>query len=236
MKYLAFIWSEGLSTAEELAVMRREIPPYNEEMIRRGVFLFGRELKLPETAATVRVRDGETLVSDGPFAETKEFVAGFELLDCADLEEAVEVTAKSPVAWFKTMEIRPFPGEPSLSPEASAFGRGEDGGVTPYLLAVWTGGQAVTEEDEAWRQDLRARGLQVLGGALGGAAAATTIRVRDGQALLDRGPCTGPEKFIASMDVVRCAERQQAITIAASHPAAQDHVIEVRPFYKDDRA
>jgi hypothetical protein len=231
MKYLAFIWSERLSTAAELAVMRREIPGYDEEMTRRGVYLFGRELELPETAATVRVRDGETLVSDGPFAETKEFVAGFDLLDCADLEEAVEVTAKSPVTWFKTAEIRPFPDERPLSQEASAFGRGEDGGATPYLLAVWTDGQAGAEADEAWRQDLRARGLHILGGALGGAAEATTVRVRDGQTLLGDGPATGTGAFIASIDVVRCAERQQAIKLAAAHPAARDHAIEVRPFH-----
>jgi len=231
MKYLAFIWSEGPSTAEELAVMRREIPRYDEEMTRRGVFLFGRELMLPETAATVRVRDGEMLVSDGPFAETKEFVAGLNLLDCAGLDEAVEVVAKSPVSWFKTMEIRPFPGEPPLSQQASAFGRGEDGGATPYLLAAWTGGQAAAEVDEAWRQDLRARGLHVLGGALGGAAEATTVRVRDGQTLLGDGPATGTGAFIASMDVVRCAGRQQALELAAAHPAARNHVIEVRPFY-----
>jgi hypothetical protein len=77
-------------------------------MERRGVRLLGRELQLPGTAATVRVRDGETLVSDGPFAETKEFVAGINLWECADAGEAVEVAAKCPVSWFKSMEIRPL--------------------------------------------------------------------------------------------------------------------------------
>ena len=73
------------------------VPGWVEEMDGRGVRLLGRELDLPETAATVRVRDGETLVSDGPFAETKEFVAGFDVLECADLDEAIEVAAKHPV-------------------------------------------------------------------------------------------------------------------------------------------
>ena len=107
MKYLAFIWSQGRSAPEELAVMQRELPGYIEEMERRGVRLLGRELDLPETAALVRVRDGETLVSDGPFAETKELVAGIDLLDCADMDEAAEVMAKGPVTWFKAVEIRP---------------------------------------------------------------------------------------------------------------------------------
>ena len=80
--------------------MQRELPGWVEEMDGRGVRLLGRELDLPETAATVRVRDGETLVTDGPFAETKEFMAGFDVLECADLDEAIEVAAKCPVAWF----------------------------------------------------------------------------------------------------------------------------------------
>jgi hypothetical protein len=74
--------------------MQREIPGWTEEMERRGVLLLGRPLHLPQTAATVRVRDGETLVTDGPFAEAKEFIAGFDLVQCSDLDEAIEVAAK----------------------------------------------------------------------------------------------------------------------------------------------
>ena len=102
MKYAVFvICNDGLPAPEELAVMQRECPGWAEEMERRGVRLLGRELDLPETAATVRVRDGHTLVTDGPFAETKEFMAGFDLLECASLDEAIEVTAKCPVSWFQ---------------------------------------------------------------------------------------------------------------------------------------
>ena len=70
MKYLLLIRADGMPAPEELAVMQRELPGWVEKMDGRGVRLFGRELDLPETAATVRVRDGETLVTDGPFAET----------------------------------------------------------------------------------------------------------------------------------------------------------------------
>jgi len=97
MKYIMIIAgntdhsSDGVAAPDALAFMQREIPKWVDEMNARGVRLFGRELDLPNTAATVRVRDGETLVTDGPFAETKEFMAGFDLLECADLDEAVEV-------------------------------------------------------------------------------------------------------------------------------------------------
>lgn len=239
MKYLSSIWSEGLPAPEALAVMQRELPAWIEEMDRRGVRLLGRELDLPQTAVTVRVRDGETLVTDGPFAETKEFVAGFDLLECADLDEAIEVMARSPVSLYHPIEIRPFMAGLRLGEKASAFGRGEDGGAIPYLLSVWEGAgpaapvddQAAIDDTQAWRQELGARGLHVLGGTLEGADTSTTIRVRDGQTRLTDGPVVETEEFIAALDVVSCADRQQAIELTATHPLAPYHAIEVRPFY-----
>jgi hypothetical protein len=221
--------------------MQRELPGWDEEMTVRGVRLLGRELELPETAATARVRDGETLVTDGPFAETKEFIAGFDLLECADLKEAVEVAATCPISRFQTLEIRPFRDELRLGEAAFAFGRGEDGGASPYLLTMWVGGalaapfddQEVMEEGEAWRQDLAERGLHVLGNALRGTYTATTVRIRAGKTLISDGPFTKTKEFIAGIDVVSCADRQQAIQLAAAHPIARYHAIEVRPFYKE---
>jgi hypothetical protein len=239
MKYLSFICADGMPSAEDLAVIQRELPGWAEEMDRRGVRLLGRELDLPQTAATVRVRGGETLVTDGPFAETKEFIAGLGVNECADLGEAIEVAATCPVSWFQAIEIRPFLG--GLGEEAFAFGRGEDGGASPYLLSMWTGGtpaapsgdQAVLDEGRAWRQDLEARGLHVLGNALGDRDTATTVRVRGGETLLSHGPFIGTEAFIAGIEVVRCADRQQAIQLAAAHPIARYHAIEVRPFWSE---
>ncbi len=197
-------------------------------------------LEIPETAetaATVRVRDGETLVTDGPFTEAKEWIAGFDLVECSDLDEAIEVAAKSPVSWFKTIEIRPIADGPWLGEQASAFGRWEDGDARPYLLAVWpsataavSSGDQAAREAETWRQDLQARGLYVLGGALEGADTATTLRVRDGKTLLDDGPFVKTGDFIAGIDIVSCADGQQAIQLAAAHPAARHHAIEVRSF------
>ena len=77
------------------------------EMDGRGVRLEGRALE-PGDATTVRVRRGETLVSDGPFAETKELVVGYDVLDCKDLDEAIEVASKHPLARRGAMELRPF--------------------------------------------------------------------------------------------------------------------------------
>jgi hypothetical protein len=239
MKYVAFIGAEGASVPEALAVMQRDLPVWIAEMDGRGVRLLGRELDFPDKAATVRVRDGATLVTDGPFAETKEFVAGFDVLECADLDEALEVMAKSPVAQFHPIEIRPFMAGLRLGEEAAAFGRADDSAGFPYLLTMWMGGtpaapfddQALMDEGEAWRLDAEARGLQVFGNALEGPEAATTIRVRDGETLISDGPFIETKEFIAGIDVVRCADRQAAIDLAAAHPIARYHAIEVRPFY-----
>lgn len=247
MKYIMIIAgntehsSDGTAAPEALAFMQREIPIWIEEMNGRGVRLFGRELDLPHTAATVRVRNGETLVTDGPFAETKEFMAGFDLLECEDLDEALEVTAKSPIARFHTIEVRPFMDGLRLDEKAFAFGRGEDGAASPFLLTMWMGGtpaaplddEAVMQEGEAWRQDLEARGLQILGNALQGTDTARTVRVRDGETLISDGPFLETKEFIAGIDVVSCADRQRAVQLAAAHPIARYYAIEVRPFYSE---
>lgn len=239
MKYMLLIGSEGIPAPEVMTVLQRECPIWIAEMEARGVRLLGRELDLPTTAATVRVRDGETLVTDGPFTETKEFVAGFDLLECADLDEAIEVAAKHPCSWFNKVEVRPFMDGLRLADEAFAFGRGEDGDRRPYLLIMWMGGtpaapfddQAVMDEGEAWRLEMEARGLQILGNALESPETATTVRVRNGQTLLTDGPFIETKEFIAGIDVVSCADRRQAVALAAAHPLARYHAIEVRPFY-----
>jgi hypothetical protein len=84
-----------------------DIDTWVSEMDGRGVRLEGRALD-PDTATTVRMRDGQVLVSDGPFAETKEIMVGYDMLDCANLDEAIEVASKHPLAKRGFMELRPF--------------------------------------------------------------------------------------------------------------------------------
>ncbi|MGI5324986.1 YciI family protein [Actinomadura nitritigenes] len=93
---------------EERAAMVADTETWVAEMDGRGVRRFGDRLRPSDTATTVRVRGGETLLSDGPFAETKEQILGFDLIDCADLEEALEVAAAHPVARGGSIEVRPL--------------------------------------------------------------------------------------------------------------------------------
>jgi hypothetical protein len=110
MKYLMLVCADEsveLSPAE-----RAGIPAATEawvsEMDGRGIRLLGNEVAPASDATTVRVRNAETLLGDGPFAETKEQIAGFDLIECADLDEAIEVASKHPVAKFGALQLRPY--------------------------------------------------------------------------------------------------------------------------------
>ena len=112
MKYMLLI------CGEDVAVNDPDSPAYEDESIpvdqwvtemdSRGIRLLGNRLQPPADATTVRVRGGEILTSDGPYAETKEWMAGFDIIECENLDEAIEVAAKHPSAGIGMIEVRPF--------------------------------------------------------------------------------------------------------------------------------
>lgn len=113
MRYLMIHCLDGsaepdMGDPDESVVEDPEIEAWAAAVNERGVNLYGGHLRPVADAVTVRVRDGEVLVSDGPFAETKEQIAGFNVLDCADLDEAVAVASRHPTAKTGTFELRPF--------------------------------------------------------------------------------------------------------------------------------
>jgi hypothetical protein len=112
MRYALLICSDensyaGLTEEEESAMLAR-YGQFQEEMTGRGVLQGGERLRPTSDSTTVRVRDGETLTSDGPFAETKEQIGGFYLVDCKDLDEAIEIAAQIPSAAIGSIEVRPI--------------------------------------------------------------------------------------------------------------------------------
>jgi hypothetical protein len=110
MKYLLLVCADHdlRLTREQLAVLEKDTDSWTEEMDSRGVRQQGSQLQSVNDATTVRRRDGDVLIADGPFAETKEYIAGFDILECADLDEAIEIAAKHPMAEHGTLEVRPF--------------------------------------------------------------------------------------------------------------------------------
>ena len=111
MRYALLICDEEKRQAEmsedEAAAQMAAYAAFGEEMTKRGVLKDGARLRPTSDATTVQVRNGDVLTSDGPFAETKEQIGGYYLVDCNDLDEAIEVAAKIPTARNGTIEVRP---------------------------------------------------------------------------------------------------------------------------------
>jgi hypothetical protein len=84
--------------------------PWLDDVQARGVWVTGDQLAPPRRARSVRVRDGKTIVTDGPFVTTKEALGGFDIIECGSLDEAVEIASGHPLAQAGTIEVRPFWG------------------------------------------------------------------------------------------------------------------------------
>ena len=110
MRYLALIYGDEstvLPDEEQQAVMQ-EYYEYTDAVSKAGVMQTAEALEPTSTATTVRLRNDETLTIDGPFAETKEQLAGFYLFDCENLDQAVEWAARIPGAKHGSIELRPI--------------------------------------------------------------------------------------------------------------------------------
>ncbi|HEX6338848.1 MAG TPA: YciI family protein [Jiangellaceae bacterium] len=103
MRYLMLVHVD-----ESLDAGPDEVAPWVAEMDRRGIRQFGSRLRPVRDTTTVRVRDGEILLTDGPFTETKEQIGGFDILECKDLDEAIAVAAEHPGAKDGRIEVRPL--------------------------------------------------------------------------------------------------------------------------------
>lgn len=112
MQFLCLIYeSEALwasKSEEENGKIIQEYMTFTDDVKNSGHLVAGDALQPTDTATTVRVRDGKTLVTDGPFAETKEQLGGYYLLECASLEDAIEKAAQIPSAKYGSIEVRPI--------------------------------------------------------------------------------------------------------------------------------
>jgi hypothetical protein len=111
MKYLCLIYEsekswENVSPAEGEAIMN-EYFAFTSDIQKNGKYIAGEALQPTQTATTVRVRNGKVSTTDGPFAETKEQLGGFYMIDAKDLNEAIQVAARIPAARSGAIEVRP---------------------------------------------------------------------------------------------------------------------------------
>jgi hypothetical protein len=222
-------------TPEQSAAMGPATEAWVTEM--QGVRREGGPLRSVRETAVVRVRGDQVLVSDGPFAETKEQIAGYDVIESPSLAEAIAVAAKHPVASFGAVEVRPFDpdgwwrsADPAADPEYMMIHRlDETAPLAPDDDCDVPGSQAARAQ-QAWDDETYARGVKVAGGRLQPASEARTVRVRDGQVLVTDGPFAETKEQVAGLNVLACPSLDQAAKIAAQHPTARFGTFEVRPF------
>lgn len=112
MRYMLLIYGDENGDTqmsdEERSAMYERYRAFSDEVRQRGVYEAADELQPTSTATTVRLRNGQVLTTDGPFAESKEQLGGFYLLDCENLDEAIELAAKIPSVETGSIEVRPI--------------------------------------------------------------------------------------------------------------------------------
>lgn len=111
MKYLCLVYHEEQKLAAlnqaQMDGLVRACSNWVEDLEKTGHHIYSAGLQSPATATTVRHRDGKLTLTDGPFAETKEFLGGFTLINARDLNEAIQIASRFPAARLGTMEVRP---------------------------------------------------------------------------------------------------------------------------------
>lgn len=127
MKYMCLLYTPDHRTNDDAERdasddIAEHVKLAREAVARRAYVTCG-ALALPDSATTVRIRDGELVLSDGPFAETAEVLGGYYVFDCADLDEAIELAAKLPAARDGSVEVRPMVAIPGWE-DAIGLGSG----------------------------------------------------------------------------------------------------------------
>ncbi|HVB37750.1 MAG TPA: YciI family protein [Vicinamibacterales bacterium] len=119
MRYMLLIYGPEPETGPDPSAAMRDMQPwfdYGNWLTERGLFRAGEPLAPTSSATTVRVQRGQRLVTDGPFAETKEFLGGYYIIECDDLDTAIDAAARCPGARFGSMEVRPIAAMPAQAP------------------------------------------------------------------------------------------------------------------------
>ena len=250
MKYMLIHAVDESRLGDPSPQVETELAAWEEEMVGRGIELDGARLFPTSDATTVRVPDGDVQVTDGPFAETKEQIAGYDVLDCPDLDTAIAVAAAHPTLHVGAIEVRAFDeGMPTPEvPESVAEGKRR------YLMLVCadmrramaaTTAQAPSpdlwdppepeqpdgEDDvERWIADAGPR--RIYGWALQFPNQAVTVRRIDGRVVTTDGPFAETKEQVAGFDLLECRDLDDAIAVAAGHPVAGGGALEIRPLWE----
>ena len=238
MKYMFLIYgAEDSWTDNERKACMVDSLALCEELAARGQFIDASPLHPVATAVTVRVRDGQTLITDGPFAETTEQLGGYYVVDLPDLDAAIAVATRLPPVTKGTVEIRPLltlDGLPPGRPVTAA-----DPAKTLFLLlcydneAYWraAGPDALRNamgEATTLAREVHDAGEYLSAAPLHPAVTATCVRVRDGKRIITDGPFAETHEVLGGYYLIQASSRERAAEIAARHPGAPVGSVEVR--------
>lgn len=233
MRYLLFICTDP--EAEPYRPELDNIEDWVNENDSRGFRVDGERLRPAEEATTLRLRRGSLLVSDGPFAEAKEWIAGFDILECPDLDTAITTASRHPMARFGRIEIRPYqaslPEVPSLAGPIPSQNRGK---LFFQFLCTDPEAEAYQPEQDtirAWVDEMAGRGILIQGQLLRPVEDATTVRLRQGKLLVTDGPFAETKEWVNGFGILACRDLAEAVEVSSRHPAARFGRIELRSFW-----
>jgi hypothetical protein len=208
-------------TTAEMAEMNR----FAKRLAREGRLRRGAPLSSDDAGARIRVRGGERAITDGPFAESKEVIAGFWIVEVASRDEALEIARTCPHARTGVVEVHPM---------RNRFTFPDSGRDTAWLLAFQQE-QGSTDPDNAkmramieFGTELVRQGVQLETAPLASDPPPARVEPRGGAIGVTDGPFAEAKEVIAGYSLVRAASRAAAIDIAARFPHAQWGTVEVR--------
>lgn len=235
MRYLMLIASDEKSDipygTPEWDQHMVEYRAFSDEARRRGALVAGDPLQSVETATTLRRQGGNLATLDGPYAETKEQLGGFYILDCRDEAEALELAAMIPTAKHGSIEVRQMAGHERRYVESNAG--------TRYMVLIY-GDEAdyMPEGDPrivagiSQHQALTARAIEagefVAGDGLMPPSQAKTVRVKDGSTIVVDGPFAETKEQLGGFYIFACRDLDRALALARELPLVFG-CLEIRP-------
>lgn len=236
MRYIALIYTDeahdipyGTPEWDQLMV---EYRAFGEEGRRRNAIVAGDPLQSVETATTLRKRDGQALVLDGPFAETKEQLGGYYILECRDQAEALELAAMIPSAKHGSIEVRQLYGHDTRTfdpPKQKRYMALIYGQESKYLAPDDPALAARMSEHRQLTADTVESGEYLTGDALALTKDAVTVRVRDGKAMHTDGPFAETKEQLGGFYIFNTSDLDRAIELTRRIPMDETGCLEIRP-------
>jgi hypothetical protein len=234
------LWSA--MTNEEREAMIEECFTYDDVLWRGGHWTgVGQALQISRAAKTVRSKGGKVIVTDGPYAETKEQIGGFGVIEARDMEHAVELMSKHPGLRFGPFEIRPIDGDLTARGQPEAGDSDAPPAGTKFVCLAYgnenawnelssSEREARIEECMAYDAVLRKYGKPLGGVALQSVRTAKTLRSKGGKVLVTDGPYAETKELLGGVAVHKFSDIDRAVEAWSRFPALRvGEVLEIRP-------